>query len=314
MTLENFLNYTEVDDDGDITVTAPKCDVSTMRRDADSCVYYDKGAGFFSDFVHLCTVHVATGDVSGLVGLWGLSNGAHTIQDKISANVGISQWFHIAAGPVYQLEINDQDTDQQDTYTAAADTTYYLTIERSGTALTCIIYSDAARQNELDTLEIVCATTTYQYIESIQSRDATPPDADSIMAYVEDLDLQLELSTPGELVFGEQDSTGGEIEVSWMTWSDGAGGSPTISGDADWGKLQLAVGAKGLSVVYDFESVSARFHTLTENEYGTGQGDATLYMRGQAATFNQDDANPSWEQYTGQVSKDWRFMQVKAEK
>jgi len=122
------------------------------------------------------------------------------------------------------------------------------------------------------------------------------------------------LAASAAFIFGEENPTEGETPIEWSTWSDGAAGSPTIIGDADWGKLQLAISAKGLSAVYDFGSAYSKFHTLTENEYGSGQGNATIYIRGQAATFNQDDANPAWEEYTGAISKDWRYMQVKVEK
>jgi hypothetical protein len=44
------------------------------------------------------------------------------------------------------------------------DTSYYFTFIRSGTTLTCKIYSDAARQNLLDTLSVAVDTTTFRYL------------------------------------------------------------------------------------------------------------------------------------------------------
>ena len=68
---------------------------------------------------------------------------------------------------------------------------------------------------------------------------------------------------------------------------------------------------KGHSKVYDFGDAVDRIITLTENRYGAGQGTATLQMRGQAAVFTQDAANPAWEAYSAPASKDWRFIQVR---
>jgi len=102
--------------------------------------------------------------------------------------------------------------------------------------------------------------------------------------------------------------------VSWQTWSDGAAGQPTIIGDQDWGKIELDLNDEGRSRVYDFGSVGSRTITVTENRYGTGQGTATLQIRGQNTTFNQDDIGPSWENYTTPVNRSWRFIQVRADK
>ena len=105
----------------------------------------------------------------------------------------------------------------------------------------------------------------------------------------------------------------GETAVSWQTWSDGAGGNPTIIGDANWGKLQLSLNEEGHSRVYDFGDESDRTITVTENRYGAGQGSATIQIRGQAAAFDQDDVLPNWENYTIPTNKTWRYIQVRAD-
>ncbi len=116
----------------------------------------------------------------------------------------------------------------------------------------------------------------------------------------------------GGLAFGEQNPTMGETASSWQLWSDGGGIVPTIIGDSDWGKLQLSLNAQGRSGVYDFGSSSSRSVTLTENRYGTGQGTATLQIRGHnTTTFIQDDTTPTWENYIGTVNKTWKYIQVR---
>ena len=112
--------------------------------------------------------------------------------------------------------------------------------------------------------------------------------------------------------FGEENPTD-ENPESWVTWSDGAAGSPTIIGDADWGQLKVQLNASGQSAVKDLGSVKARIIVLKRDKYGSGSGSITIYIRGQAATFNQDDGSPSWEEYTIPIRKDWRYIQAKVE-
>jgi hypothetical protein len=120
------------------------------------------------------------------------------------------------------------------------------------------------------------------------------------------------LAESGGLAFGEQNPSQGESPVSWQTWSDGAGSTPSITGDSDWGKLSLGLNDEGRSRVYDFGDTTNRTITLTENRYGTGSGTATLQMRGQETSFNQDDGEPpNWENYSTPVNKTWRYIQVR---
>ena len=103
----------------------------------------------------------------------------------------------------------------------------------------------------------------------------------------------------------------GESPVFWQTWSDGAGSIPTIIGDQDWGKLSLDLNDQGRSRVYDFGNSNQRSYTLTENRYGSGQGIATLQIRGDTAIFGQDAVSPSWENYSISINRSWRYVQVR---
>jgi len=87
---------------------------------------------------------------------------------------------------------------------------------------------------------------------------------------------------------------------------------PTVIGDADWGKIELDASEEGRSQVYDFGSISSRTITVTENRYGTGQGTATIQIRGQDTIFLQDDGEPPvWENYVAPIEKTWRFIQLR---
>jgi len=115
----------------------------------------------------------------------------------------------------------------------------------------------------------------------------------------------------GGLAFGEENPTEGEIPTSWQTWSDGVGGIPDVTGDADWGKLHLDLDEQGRSKVYDFGNSDDRGITITENRYEAGSGSATIQIRGHDTVFLQDDIAPVWENYTVTVNKTWRFIQVR---
>lgn len=113
------------------------------------------------------------------------------------------------------------------------------------------------------------------------------------------------------LAFGEQNPTQGEHAIEWPTWDNGSGGAITVIGDANWGKMELIVGAQGRSRVYDIGNANTRIYTLTPNRYGSGSETATLQIRGDTVSFNQDDASPTWETYTVAISRAWRYVQVR---
>lgn len=109
------------------------------------------------------------------------------------------------------------------------------------------------------------------------------------------------------MVFGEENPTESETPVPWATWA----GTGAITGDPDWGKLQLDIGENGYSRVYDFGNNSSRTYTLTENVYGSGSGTATLQIRGQEAPFAADSGSPAWDNYSSPQLETWRYVQVR---
>jgi len=113
------------------------------------------------------------------------------------------------------------------------------------------------------------------------------------------------------LAFGANSVTAGESPVPWPTWDNGAAGAITVSGDANWGKMELDIGEEGRSAVYDLGDANPRTYTLTLNRYGTGSGTSTLQIRGQAAAFVQDDNVLAWTTYTVPILESWRYIQVR---
>jgi len=113
------------------------------------------------------------------------------------------------------------------------------------------------------------------------------------------------------MVFGEENPIESEIPTPWSTWSDGLGGLPSVSGDLDWGKLQLELNDEGRSRVYDFGAVDILDMTLISNRYGIGQGEATFQYRYASTEFLQDDVSPSWITYIGITNITCRYIQFR---
>lgn len=105
----------------------------------------------------------------------------------------------------------------------------------------------------------------------------------------------------------------GETPVSWQTWSNGilGTGSAGVSGDEDWGKLQLGLNEQGRSQVYYLGISTPRVFSLEENRYENGLCRATAQIRGSNTPFNQNDASPSWITYTGPLNATWLYVQVR---
>ena len=115
--------------------------------------------------------------------------------------------------------------------------------------------------------------------------------------------------------FGEENPTEGEDPVSWQTWDNGAAVAVEVVGDADWGKMKLDFHPpeEGRSAVYDLGSLCNRKFTITENRYGTGTEDATIYYRGSANVFAQDALAPLWTPYIGPTVELYQYVQVMVE-
>lgn len=119
----------------------------------------------------------------------------------------------------------------------------------------------------------------------------------------------------GAAVYGYNNTelTNNDSAIPWPDWDDGAAGAVTVSGNANWGKLQLAAGAEGRGDVIDFGDANPRTYTITENAFtgSSGQGDADLQIRGDTNPFSKDDALPAWTTYTVPVLESWRYVQVR---
>lgn len=116
------------------------------------------------------------------------------------------------------------------------------------------------------------------------------------------------------MVWGELNPTDGEHSIPWPTWDDGSAGPVTVTGDPNWGQLDIASGSQGLSNIIDLGAAYTLIFTLTENKYEAGSGTGLLQIRGSTIAFTQDDILPAWEDYTIPVLRTWRYVQARESK
>jgi len=191
--IEDFTTYTEVDGGDDLTVTASKITVSTMRRDVVDYCYCDKGVDHFgATFEHLYNIQVTYNNANCVCGWWAVSNAIDHIKGWDNNN---SQAIHFSFyGAVDTLRFrNEEGAGSQDDIVPdiALSTDYYCTTERTGeTAIETRVYTDAARTNLYDTVSLsVTSGRRYRYMFVTVSKyvAGTP---DSVSGFIENLDLQ----------------------------------------------------------------------------------------------------------------------------
>ncbi len=188
---EDFTEFTEVDSGGDITITASKMDVDTMPKGANSYTYKSYGAGHFGDFDHLLDVYTGnedTGAWGNYAGCWAVVDTPGTKADaEYTHNEGI-YLFVLRPDASRKFTLVDYSNDEDDSGGISVNTKYYLTISRSSTTATCLIYTDSGRTNLHDTLSITCGITAYEYAQGVCSQEQSGNNEASY--YIENLDLQ----------------------------------------------------------------------------------------------------------------------------
>jgi len=215
MGLVDFTTFTEVDPNSDLTVTATRITVDTMRRDVSAYVYKDRGVGFFGgDYEHDVDVNcsAATANESEMV-VWMLSN---VVKDK-GNHEAANDDFHLVTlfrwtdGLRIYLQERYGTSTYSDIYVGLSyGVTYYLTIKRDesiGTygRLYCYIYSDSARTTLIDTLQLdLHEKEDFRYIYGLASRTSTG--TQTISGYVENLRMPLALTQTVTEILGLVDT------------------------------------------------------------------------------------------------------------
>jgi len=170
MGLEDFTTYTEVDTANNrIVVTSATHVDHAAARNEDTYLYKDYGAAHFATFEHLVDAKSAFDGGSGGYGhVWMLANELDDEKGLLVASktyIGVNMNRDGVLNYICLIEgyATVRYSDLSSGY--AANTPYYLKIEKSGTALTCKIYSDSARTTLLDTLSLVLhANHSFRYV------------------------------------------------------------------------------------------------------------------------------------------------------
>lgn len=197
MSLEDFTTYTEHDPGNHITLTAHSI-THAHYRNRTEYVVKDFGAGHFGDFEHLITVNFASGENWAYSYVWVLANSDNDVYplellgEKFLCVLG--NWY---GGTLQYLRIRyfDGSVWADDYFDAAPNTTYYLTLTRAGTTLTCKVYSDSGRTNLVDTLTLTVTSDAFRYMIPCSTYNSgnTPHG----ITYINDLYLQEAVAANG---------------------------------------------------------------------------------------------------------------------
>ena len=186
MALENFTaDYTEVDEDGDITVAANTLTIDTLRRDAVSHVYRDMGAGHFSgDFTHNVTI-----DITGTTG--GGSSGCYVwaVSDAVGNQSGVDGIACFYSKTTEDYQIRDWDDSSGDTTVGVGQQTVDVEFSRTTTTAAADFYDQDEPPNLLDTVSTPCQSTAYRYVQALVSFESGTFGTDTISLTIANLDL-----------------------------------------------------------------------------------------------------------------------------
>lgn len=203
MAFEDFATYTETDPATYIAYSSAgnaQADfVGIPYNSTEIHFSKDFGSGHFGNFEHLVTCeYISAGEGSAY------SKCFLTIGDTQEGWYGqtnaLSVYLQGDSTPERRIYCIDKATQTPDFAAVSADTTYYLKITRSGTTYTVVIYDDAERTSEVDTIVDTCTNTTLQWCLVAQSFDGGAANGNRhISGYWKDLDLQEVVGAPGAM-------------------------------------------------------------------------------------------------------------------
>ena len=195
---EDFTTYTEVDENGDVTVTALKVDWETLRRDAITYVWKDFNPNYFGDFeieLELNMTDFNAGDASSVsvVGI-AFSNTTGVIEDlrfgdvlyiMIQQETTLSNKYNLFirqyVGGVARFLIGNRLNLHN------INVEYYVVFNRTGTTVWLKVYSDVAHLNLLYSYEVNNADTdVYRYF-MISNFGVGLDGADDCTGYIENV-------------------------------------------------------------------------------------------------------------------------------
>jgi len=153
----NYLSFVEVDPNSHIGFVGTNHLDFTAHLNEDCYIYKDFGAGFFGDFEHQVDIQATAVDAYEIGYFYLLSNDLDDVKglnDASKSFIGLR--IHGALLGVQHIKLTEghSGTMYADEYAFTEGTWYYLTIIKTGTGLSCKIYSDSNRTNLLHTLQL----------------------------------------------------------------------------------------------------------------------------------------------------------------
>ena len=190
---EDLTTYTDLDEDGDFTITVLKCDVSTMRRDATSRVIYDFGAAYFGDFDIDFEFECTNIGQYAAAAVFGMSNSIGDSANLWSGSNDGIQVTHYGNNNNLRIRLLDGNTNDTDDYLGSASNStihLYCTITRVGTTCTLTMYSDSLRTVVIDTLVITSVNDQFRYLYVMNSwGDSSTSDAHTWTGYTQNFEI-----------------------------------------------------------------------------------------------------------------------------
>lgn len=139
-------------------------------RNESAYLYKDFGAGHFTNFEHLIQTKKNSGQDTSLNHFNMLANAIGDFQTLKNANeviISVS-WYERFTISFDGLRITEAhggaELSDNCTPNLSDGTDYYLTTTRTGTTLTCKIYTDASRTMLHDTLSLTIQSDAFQYV------------------------------------------------------------------------------------------------------------------------------------------------------
>lgn len=219
--IEDFTGYTEVDNNGWLTVSASKIEASNCSRDGEAYVYKDFGVDHFNDLGVLFEMFIDSSSHGECIG--GGPAFANEVDDMndfgadaVSITARYDDNYYIIRG----------DYDATDSGSFSNDTLYYFRMERAAgnDTITVKVYGSAAdRTNDTNRLDILSlsgfGTSKWRYCYGFVNYDSGA-DSRNFTGYVQNVDLQ-EASTPD---ISNTPSTWsiGTVATSTDYWAEGS--------------------------------------------------------------------------------------------
>lgn len=200
---EDLTTFTEVDPSSAVTITSTKVSWASLEsRDSVTYVYKDYGAGYFTDFTHKMTFSTQAGTnatFSGAMVFWGITNqvghwGTWTDGIWLGHYIGSSasdNAIWLAESATLTKEVVSG---------LAANTPYYLTLDKTGNSITLTVYTDSARTNVFGSpVTLTGSFNSYRYLYALSAQDIDVP-SKQMSAYVENLTFSDNTYIPRVLV------------------------------------------------------------------------------------------------------------------